>query len=112
MAKSKWLEVKAKLTSVETWAQEGLSEEKIAKKLGINVNTLYAQKRKYPELAKALERSKSKCKCLTCRFSHREEHDGLRYLICGQEACLMNCLTCDTPPCCGINKRAWEERSS
>lgn len=58
MAKSKWEQVKDKLISVEGWAREGLTNEQIARKLGINPDTLYKYQNKYSEFADALKKGK------------------------------------------------------
>jgi transposase len=58
LAKSKWESVKAKLYLVEKWARDGISEEKIAKTLGIAVSTLEVYKKEYPELSKSLKKGK------------------------------------------------------
>ena len=58
MAKSKWESVKAKLHLVEKWARDGISEEKIAKSLGISVSTLAIYKTEYPEILRALKKGK------------------------------------------------------
>lgn len=58
MAKSKWEDVKEKLILVEGWARDGLINEQIAEKLGINPDTLYQYQKKYPEFSEALKRGK------------------------------------------------------
>ena len=58
MAKSKWEEVKDKLTLVEGWARDGFTNEQIAEKLGINPDTLYQYQKKYPEFSETLKRGK------------------------------------------------------
>jgi len=58
LAKSKWESVKAKLHLVEKWARDGISEEKIAKTLGISVTTFELYKKDYPEFLKALKKGK------------------------------------------------------
>ncbi len=58
MAKSKWEQVKDKLILVEGWAREGLTNEQIARKLGINPDTLYKYQNKYSEFADALKKGK------------------------------------------------------
>lgn len=60
MAKGKyqqWLEPDG-LTLLEGWARDGLTDEKIAGKIGINPTTLYEWKKNYPEISKALKRGK------------------------------------------------------
>lgn len=58
MARSKWPQVKDKIMLVEKWARDGLSEEQIAKNLGISRNTLNDYKNKHPDILNALKRGK------------------------------------------------------
>lgn len=58
MAKSKWNDIKDKLTLVEGWARDGLTNEQIAEKLRINPDTLYRYKKKHPEFSESLKRGK------------------------------------------------------
>ncbi len=58
MAKSKWKQVKDKLVLVEGWARDGLTNEQIAEKLGINPDTLYKYQKEYPEFSEALKKGK------------------------------------------------------
>lgn len=59
MAKSKWeTHVKDKLILVEGWARDGLTDEQIAKNLGIGIRTLYEYKEKYPQFLQALKKGK------------------------------------------------------
>jgi DNA-binding XRE family transcriptional regulator len=58
MAKSKWEEVKDKLILVEGWARDGLTDEQIAKNLGISRDTLYVYKKEHPDFSDALKRGK------------------------------------------------------
>ena len=59
MAKSKWeTHVKDKLILVEGWARDGLTDEQIAKNLGIAYSTLREYKDKYSALSAALKRGK------------------------------------------------------
>lgn len=59
MAKSKWeTHVKDKLILVEGWARDGLTDEQIAKNLGINIATFYRYKNEYCEFCEALKRGK------------------------------------------------------
>jgi hypothetical protein len=51
-------EVKHKLDLVTGWAREGLSNEQIAKNLGINTATLYDYQNKFTEFANALKKGK------------------------------------------------------
>ena len=46
------------LTLLEGWARDGLIDEQIAEKIGINPATLYDWKKKYPEISEALKRGK------------------------------------------------------
>lgn len=60
MAKGKyqeWLEPEG-LLKIEGWARDGLTDEQIARNMGINPATLYEWKKKYPKIAKSLKRSK------------------------------------------------------
>lgn len=43
-------------------------------------------------------KAKTPCKCLTCANPHRETHDGVKYLICGDEACNLKCELCTERP--------------
>lgn len=59
MAKSKYeTNVKDKLLLVEAWARNGLTDEQIAKNLGIAVSTLNDYKNKHPEFMESLKRGK------------------------------------------------------
>lgn len=58
MAKSKWPQVEEKLALVEAWARDGLSEEQIAKNLGISRTTMETYKKKYPVLLDALKKGR------------------------------------------------------
>lgn len=60
MAKGKyerWLEPNA-LTLLEGWARDGLTDEQLAKKMGIGTRTLYEWKEKYPQISQALKKGK------------------------------------------------------
>lgn len=60
MAKGKyesWLSPDG-LLRLEGWAREGLTDEQIAKKVGINPATLYDWKKKYSEISNALKKGK------------------------------------------------------
>lgn len=60
MAKSKadeWLE-QDKLTLLEGWARDGLTDEQIAHNMGIRRETLYDYKNKYPNISNALKKGK------------------------------------------------------
>lgn len=57
--RSKWeTHVQDKLLLVEGWARDGLSDEQIAKNLGIGIRTLYEYKEKYPQFLQALKKGK------------------------------------------------------
>lgn len=59
MAKSKWeTHVKDKLILVEGWARDGLTDEQIAKNLGIGYTTLKEYKNKYPSFSATLKKGK------------------------------------------------------
>ncbi|RXI38707.1 transposase [Clostridium tetani] len=59
MAKSKYeTNVKDKLILVEGWARNGLTDEQIAKNLGIGLTTFYKYKKEHSELSKALKKGK------------------------------------------------------
>lgn len=38
------------------------------------------------------------CQCLTCARPIRDEYEGLKMLICGEEACFLKCNTCTERP--------------
>lgn len=60
MAKGKyqeWLESEG-LLKIEGWARDGLTDEQIARNIGINPTTLYEWKKKYPKISESLKRSK------------------------------------------------------
>lgn len=46
------------LTLLQGWARDGLSNEQIAKNIGINPDTLYTWKKKYPEISEAIKKGK------------------------------------------------------
>lgn len=58
IAKSKWEDVKEKLILVQGWAKDGLTDEQIAKNLGIAVDTFYRYKNKYSEFSEVLKKGK------------------------------------------------------
>lgn len=58
MAKSKTNDIKDKLTLVKSWARDGVTNERIADKLGINPDTLYKYKNQYPEFSDTLKKEK------------------------------------------------------
>lgn len=47
-----------KLLLMQSWARDGLTDEQIAMKMGINVSTLYTWKNKYNEIAESLKKGK------------------------------------------------------
>lgn len=60
MAKGKyqrWLEPDG-LLLLEGWARDGLTDEQLAEKMGINPATLYDWKNKHPEISEALKKGK------------------------------------------------------
>ena len=60
MAKGKyheWLE-EENLTLLKSWAIDGLTDEQIAKQIGIATSTLYEWKKKYSEISDALKKGK------------------------------------------------------
>lgn len=60
MAKGKYQEwlTKEGLLKLEGWARDGLTDEQIAKNMGINIATLYDWKKKYPEISESLKKGK------------------------------------------------------
>ena len=59
MAKSKYEEfVLPKLTLVEGWARDGLTDKQIATNLGVAESTLNEYKKKYPEFSESLKKGK------------------------------------------------------
>lgn len=60
MSKGKWqnwIEPDG-LLLIEGWARDGLTDEQIAKNMGIGVRTLYEWKEKFPQITQSLKRSK------------------------------------------------------
>ena len=60
MAKGKyeyWLTPEG-LLKLEGWARDGLTDEQIAQNIRISRETLYAWKKKYPDISDALKRGK------------------------------------------------------
>ena len=53
----KWLK-KDNLLLLEAWARDGLTDEMIAKNIGISVKTLYEWKNKFSDICEALKRGK------------------------------------------------------
>lgn len=59
MAKSKYFtHVEPKLELIECWARDGLTDEQIAKNLGVAVSTFNEYKNKYPEFSESLKKGK------------------------------------------------------
>lgn len=59
MARSKWdTNVKDKLVLVEGWARNGLTEQQIAKNLGVAYSTFRDYKAKYPALSAVLKKGR------------------------------------------------------
>lgn len=58
MAKSKWEDVKDKLTLVEGWARDGLTDEQIAEKLNISKDTFYKYKKNHTDFSDSLKKGK------------------------------------------------------
>jgi len=52
-----WLENDG-LILLQGWARDGLTDEQIAKKVGVTATTLYDWKNRFPEIAKALKNGK------------------------------------------------------
>ena len=46
------------LTKLEAWARDGLTDEQVAKNIGINRTTLYDWKNRFPDIDNALKRGK------------------------------------------------------
>lgn len=53
----KWMEPDG-LLLLEGWARDGLTDEQLAEKMGINPATLYDWKKKYPKISEALKKGK------------------------------------------------------
>lgn len=53
----KWIEAQG-LTLLEGWSRDGLTDEQIARNMGIGLSTLYEWKKKFPELSEALKKGK------------------------------------------------------
>lgn len=45
-------------------------------------------------------KAKSPCKCLTCAKTWSERYEDLTMLVCGEEACFMDCDRCTDRPRC------------
>ena len=64
MAKGKykeWIEDPDKLTLLAGWARKGLSNEQIAKNMGIRRSTLGEWAKKFPVISDALKKNKEIC---------------------------------------------------
>lgn len=46
------------LTLLEGWARDGLTDEQLAGRMGVNPATLYDWKKKYPKISEALKKGK------------------------------------------------------
>lgn len=53
----KWL-TEESLLQIEAWARDGLTDEQIAKNIGIGVRTLYEWKKKYLQISQSLKKGK------------------------------------------------------
>lgn len=53
----KWLK-EENLLLLEGWARDGLTDEQIAKNIGITVSTFYEWKKKYSEISESLKKGK------------------------------------------------------
>lgn len=53
----KWLK-RENLLLLEGWARDGLTDEQIAKNIGITVSTFYEWKKKYSEISESLKKGK------------------------------------------------------
>ncbi len=53
----KWLTPEG-LLKLEGWARDGLTDEQMAEKIGINRDTLYSWKKKYPDISDTLKKGK------------------------------------------------------
>lgn len=60
MAKGKYLDwiTEEGLLKIEGWARDGLTDEQIAKNIGIGTRTLYEWKNKFPQIMQSLKRGK------------------------------------------------------
>lgn len=60
MAKGKYQEwiTNEGLIKIEGWAKDGLTDEQIAKNMGIRTSTFYEWKKKFPEITEALKKGK------------------------------------------------------
>lgn len=58
LAKSKWNDIKGKLTLVECWTRDGLTDEQIANNLGISKDTFYRYKKEHSDFSDILKKGK------------------------------------------------------
>ncbi|KLU65709.1 hypothetical protein DEAC_c23390 [Desulfosporosinus acididurans] len=58
MVKSRWPEVKARLSEIEQWIKDGLTEEQVCTNLGIGVSTFSEYKVRHEELRELLKKSR------------------------------------------------------
>jgi hypothetical protein len=87
MAKSKWADVEGRLSFVEKWASDGLTEKQIATNLRISVTTLELYKRTYPQFMEAIKRGRfaviteveNALKKRALGFTHREKKTYIKY---------------------------------
>lgn len=52
---------------------------------------------------KTKTRAAFQCKCLRCAKPIRKEYEGKTLLICGDEACFLNCDVCTDRPTSGCS---------
>lgn len=84
---------------------EKLSYSEIALFYDVKIGAVYMWLNRY-ELREKKVRAQKPCKCLTCELARREEMDGLAMLICGDEACFMQCDDCAYKP----DRWCWDAR--
>lgn len=63
MAKYEYWLTPEGLLLLEGWARDGMIDEQISERIGINPATLYDWKKKYPEISKALKKGKEVVDC-------------------------------------------------
>lgn len=56
--KSKWENIKDRLTEISAWARDGLTDKQIAHNLGISESTLNKYKLDHPEFSESLKKDK------------------------------------------------------
>lgn len=75
----KWLK-EENLLLLEGWARDGLTDEQIAKNIGIGERTLYEWKEKYPQISQSLKKAKrlwtmkSKMRCYPLLLGATQRH--------------------------------------